>query len=134
MEGNFLATDLVKFADQIVWYMHGDQALQDQDFFLAHIMAFTPQVGYEHCRKHFHFTDEDFVQALRNAPPGDFQPEDWLYWNNKFGLEPPLPLPVVYKAPDAPPLIVNGVIIELKEVGANVFPKIDRPYILPGEK
>jgi hypothetical protein len=86
------------FAKQVVWFMPADEALADTGYFLAHLMAKSTDDAYEHLRRRFpQFTDEDFVQALRNAPPGLFLYEDeWNTWNEKFGLIPPLPFPRKY--------------------------------------
>jgi hypothetical protein len=92
------ATDLVKFAEQIVWFMPPEAALKDKNYFLVHLMAKSTAEAYEHFRRHFpEYSDADFVEALRESLPGIFMFEDdWNMWNKKFGLDPSLPFPRKY--------------------------------------
>lgn len=94
----FFATDLKRFAEEVVWFMSADEALKDMDYFLVHLMAKSPIKAYQHFREHFpQYTDEDFIQALRSASPGVFISESkWNRWNENFGLIPPLPFPRKY--------------------------------------
>lgn len=94
MQNNFYADNLEEFARQVVWYMEPQDALKDKNSFLLHLMAKTTRNAYEHVRKNFLYTDEDFIEALRNAKPGVFiYEDDWLKWNAIFGINPPLPFP-----------------------------------------
>lgn len=92
------STNLNKFAEQIVWFMPPEQALRDMNYFLVHLMAKSSEEAYCHFRATFpQFSDDDFKEALRNARPGIFMyEEEWLRWNKRFGLEPPLPFPIKY--------------------------------------
>ncbi|MGL4209433.1 MAG: hypothetical protein ACRCTY_08610 [Candidatus Adiutrix sp.] len=96
--GVIYATDLAKFAEQIVWFMPPAKVLADKNYFLVHLMAKASKEAYEHLRARFpQFSDADFITALRNAPLGIFMyEEDWHKWNEKFGLIPPLPFPRKY--------------------------------------
>ena len=92
------ATDLSQFAKQIVWFMPPEKALEDMNYFLVHLMAKSTDGAYHHFREQFpEFSDCYFIDALHNAKPGIFMFEnDWIAWNDKFGLNPPLPFPRKY--------------------------------------
>jgi hypothetical protein len=94
----FFATDLNKFAEEVVWFMPAEEALNDMNYFLVHLMAKSPIQAYAHFREYFpQYTDDDFINALKNASPGIFLYENlWNRWNEKFGLVPPLPFPRKY--------------------------------------
>ena len=93
------ASDLTKFAEQIVWFMPPDKALADKNYFLIHLIAKASEEAYHHFRSNFsQFTDADFVEALHNAPPGIFiYEENWAEWNRRFGINPTLPFPRKYE-------------------------------------
>jgi hypothetical protein len=38
-------------------------------------------------------SDEDFCEALDQAPPGIIDPRSWAYWNSRMGRYPAPPLP-----------------------------------------
>lgn len=38
-------------------------------------------------------SDDEFREALDNAPPGIIDSRSWAYWNLKMGRYPPPPLP-----------------------------------------
>jgi len=85
------------FANNAVWYMQPNEALADINFFLVHIMAKLPEAAFDYAKNRFKLTEDDFVEALRNAPPGEFiYEENWAEWNEKLGLNPPLPFPRKY--------------------------------------
>ena len=89
--------ELKELAGRYVWYMSPDQALEDMDFFLVHIMGRTPEKVTDHLKEKFKITNDDLIKALHNARPGIFMYEDyWNKWNDKLGLDPPLPFPRKY--------------------------------------
>lgn len=92
-----------RFAARSIWNMTVDEALADMDAFLVHLMAKTPEGFFNVVKKEFGLTNEDFIDALRKAPPGEFiYKENWLEWNDKLGINPPLPFPRKYP-PFVPP-------------------------------
>lgn len=93
MYGFDYSTDFTEFAKEVVWF-GGIEQQGDKYPFLAFLMAKGMPEAYEHARKVFGFTDEDFRQALRQAKAGLFvYEEEWLEWNKKLGIEPALPFP-----------------------------------------
>ena len=94
---NQLPTDLHEFAKYAVWYdcperfIKTEQAYKD---FLVHLLAYSPDSYIEHAKKTFKITDEDFRDALKTSKPGVFMFEnEWLYCNERLGINPPLPYP-----------------------------------------
>jgi len=93
MEGLTWSHDFKTFAKQVVWFPSEEQQGEKYPF-LVLLMARGPRSAYEHARKVFGFTDEDFREALRQAKPGVFMTEErWERWNKELGFVPPLPLP-----------------------------------------
>lgn len=91
------------FTARSLWNMTVDEALADMDGFLVHLMAKTPKGFFNYLKREFGFTNEDFIEALRNATPGEFiYKENWLEWNEKLGITPPFPFPKKYP-PFVPP-------------------------------
>lgn len=67
------------FAARSIWNMTVDEALADMDRFLVHIMAKSPKGFFNYLKRVHGFTNEDFIDALRKAPPGEFiYKENWL--------------------------------------------------------
>src|SRR5580700_1616994 len=83
--------ELLAVAERVVWFKPPSQALADPAHFLAHVMtygtvedlrALTAVVG-----------ENEFREALDNAPPGVFDARSWAYWNLKCGRVPAPPMP-----------------------------------------
>ena len=93
MAGINYSYDFHEFAKQVVWFSCEEQRGVKYPF-LAFLMANGTDKAYEHARKVFEFTDEDFREALRQAEPGVFRyQKEWDRWNAKFGFIPALPFP-----------------------------------------
>lgn len=78
-------------ARRIVWFEAPERALADRHRFLAYLMTYGTADDLEEARRHF--TEDDFRNALENAPPGIFDARSWAYWNVMAGRDPPPPLP-----------------------------------------
>jgi hypothetical protein len=79
-------------ARRIVWFEPPDQALADPVRFMAYAMARATVADLAVLAPYL--TDEDWQEALDNAPPGIIDPRSWAYWNNRFGRYPVPPMPV----------------------------------------
>jgi len=78
-------------ARRIVWFEPPEKALADRHRFLAYLMTYGTAEDVEEARRHF--TEDDFRNALENAPPGIFDARSWAYWNVMAGRDPPPPMP-----------------------------------------
>lgn len=79
-------------AARIIWFEPPAKALSDPVRLMAYAMA---NASHEEMRILRHYvSDDDFREALDNAPPGIVDPRSWAYWNSKMGRYPPPPLPV----------------------------------------
>jgi hypothetical protein len=59
----------------------------------AHAMTYALPEDMRLIRRYV--SDDDFREALDDAPPGIIDPRSWAYWNsNKMGRYPPPPAPV----------------------------------------
>jgi len=93
MAGINWSHDFKTFAKEVVWFPSEEQQGEKYPF-LVFLMARGSTNAYNHARKVFGFTDDDFREALRQAKPGVFMyQENWEEWNAKLGLVPPLPFP-----------------------------------------
>jgi hypothetical protein len=82
-------------AKQFAWYGQPAEFLADQDRFLTFAMVHFPEDAVATLRRFY--TKQDFINALRNAPPGVFLTTDeWAYWNDKLDVVPNLPFPPRY--------------------------------------
>ena len=88
------------FAACCLWNTTPEKALVDMNGFLAHVMARCPEGAFRYAKKTFGLTDDDFREALRNSPPGEFiYMSNWNKWNKMLGFDPPIPYP--RKHPDS---------------------------------
>ena len=67
------------------------RALEDPIHFLAHVMTYGTVEDFRALQGVVN--EQDFLEALENAPPGIFDPRSWAYWNLKYGRVPVPPLP-----------------------------------------
>lgn len=90
--------ELDKFATQQIYWWGGERTGVELDHILVTILAKKPKLEKE-IREKFALTDEDFRHALENAAPGVFwgvaAEERWEAANRRFGIDPPLPFPVI---------------------------------------
>lgn len=83
--------ELHELARRIVWFEPPQRALADPARFLAYLMTYGTAEDITVARRHF--TESDFADALRDAPPGIFDARSWAYWNLMSGRYPAPPLP-----------------------------------------
>jgi hypothetical protein len=79
-------------ARRIVWFESPADALADPIRFMAYVMTYATPADLSVVRRYT--SDEDFLEALHNAPAGIIDPRSWAYWNAKMGRYPAPPLPV----------------------------------------
>jgi hypothetical protein len=78
-------------ARRLVWFEPPEQALADPVRFMAYAFARATHEDMRVIRRYV--DDNDFVEALENAPPGIIDPRSWAYWNSKMGRYPAPPMP-----------------------------------------
>jgi hypothetical protein len=83
--------EMLRIARRIVWLESPETALAHPSRFLAYAMAYALHQDMQAIRRHV--SDDEFREALDNAPPGIIDPRSWAYWNLKMGRFPPPPAP-----------------------------------------
>lgn len=78
-------------ARRIVWFEEPAQALADPVRFMAYAMARATHDDMKALRRYV--SDDEFREALDQAPPGIVDPRSWAYWNNVLGRYPAPPMP-----------------------------------------
>ena len=68
-----------------------DQMPRDRNIFLAHVMSYGTFEDVGISKKHF--SDAEFVEALKYPPVGVFDRYSWSYWNTVLGRVPVPPIP-----------------------------------------
>lgn len=81
----------MNIARRVIWFEPPEKALADPVRFMAYAMAYALHRDMRVIRKYV--SDEDFREALDQAPPGIIDPRSWAYWNLKLGRFPAPPLP-----------------------------------------
>jgi hypothetical protein len=84
--------ELLAVAQRVVWFKQPAEALADTAHFLAHVMTYGTVEDLGALKGVA--GENEFREALDNAPPGIFDPRSWAYWNLKCGRVPPPPMPV----------------------------------------
>ena len=84
-------TDLEKVAARLFWWKPPEEALADQNRFLAQVMTYGTIEDLAVVQSHFQ--ESAFREVLANPPAGVFDSRSWSYWHVRFGLEPPLEMP-----------------------------------------
>lgn len=87
--------DIFKLARKYVWWKQPEDALKDQNHFLAQIMTYgTAEDSFWLLKQ---WGEEPFIKALQNPPVGVFNGRSWHFWHYRLGLAkdvdevPPLP-------------------------------------------
>ncbi|HEY4213778.1 MAG TPA: hypothetical protein VGM84_20055 [Steroidobacteraceae bacterium] len=78
-------------ARRVVWFEEPEKALANPVRFLAYAMTYALHEDVRVIRRYL--SDDDFREALDNAPPGIIDPRSWAYWNLKMGRFPAPPMP-----------------------------------------
>jgi hypothetical protein len=83
---------MTELAKRIIWFEPPELAVADPQRFLAYAFRYGTIDDIAILRAHF--TKDDLVQALINAPPGIIDARSWAYWNLILrDLSPPPPVP-----------------------------------------
>lgn len=83
--------ELRREAKRVVWFKTPEEALEDKQLFLAHVMTFGTLEDIVTAMKYYSDADFDFV--LAEPPVGIFDRRSWNYWNLRYHHEPVPPLP-----------------------------------------
>ena len=83
--------DLAKVARRMVCSDSPEQTLAWPEYFLAHVMTYGTVADIVTTEKYF--AQDDFRQALKNAPAGVMDARSWSYWNLILGRWPAPPMP-----------------------------------------
>ena len=86
-----LTSETAAVARRLVWFEDPAESLADPIRFMAYAMASATHEDMKVLRRYV--SDEDFCEALDNAPPGIIDPRSWAYWNSKMGRYPAPPAP-----------------------------------------
>ena len=79
-------------ARRIIWFEPPEQALADPIRFLAYAMTYATPSDLRALEPYV--SEDDFLEALDNAPPGIIDKRSWAYWNLRAGRYPAPPMPV----------------------------------------
>jgi len=83
--------DLTSVAKRVVWFKSPADALQDKNFFLAHVMTFGTLRDIRVVLESY--PEADFEAVLDDPPPGVFDLRSWTFWNVRYHRNPVPPLP-----------------------------------------
>jgi len=86
-----LTSETAAIARRIIWFEDAPTALADPVRFMAYAVAYASHDDMKWIRHHI--SDDDFRDALDQAPPGIIDARSWAYWNLKLGRHPAPPLP-----------------------------------------
>jgi hypothetical protein len=78
-------------ARRIVWFESPIEALADPIRLLAYAMTWATPEDLAIIRRYI--SEDDFCEALDNAPPGIIDARSWAYWNIRMKRYPVPPLP-----------------------------------------
>ena len=81
-----LTPEIEKIAQRIIWFEPPEQSVKDPIRFMAYAMRYAPYRDMKILRKHV--SDQDFIYALDNIPPGIVDKRSWAYWNAIFDRYP----------------------------------------------
>ncbi len=84
--------DLKEICHRVLWFQTPEESLAEPVKLLAYAVTYGSFRDVAVLREYI--SDEDFIYALDNAPPGIIDGRSWGYWNAKFGRYPAPPLPI----------------------------------------
>ena len=84
--------EILSAARRIVWFEPPMQALSNPIRFMAYAMTHALPEDMRLIRRYV--SDDDFREALDQAPAGIIDPRSWAYWNLKMGRHPAPAMPV----------------------------------------
>jgi hypothetical protein len=81
---------LIEVAQRVFWWGDAEKWVQDMWRFAAQVMTFG---NFDDVRLTLQLLgDKTFVDALKSAPAGVFDPKSWTFWHAYYRLPlPPLP-------------------------------------------
>ena len=82
---------LVPLARKLVWRKQTTDAEEGSEALLLYAMAYGSDTDLTLVRQYF--KEEDFLDALSNAPTGMFDRQSWTYWHRVLGKDPVPPRP-----------------------------------------
>jgi hypothetical protein len=85
-------TERAALARRLFWWKTPEEALADQDRFLAQVMTCGTWRDIVEARAHW--KADAFCEALRHAPPGVFDERSWTYWHYVLDRGPISALPL----------------------------------------
>lgn len=86
-----ITTQTLRIVRNVIWFEAPGKALADPVRFMAYAVTYALPEDMRVIRRYV--SDDDFREALDNAPAGIVDPRSWAYWNSKMGRYPPPPLP-----------------------------------------
>ncbi len=86
-----LTSETGDIARRIIWFENAETALAGPVRFMAYAAAYATHDDMKRIRTHIN--DDDFRDALDQAPPGIIDARSWAYWNLKLDRQPAPPLP-----------------------------------------
>lgn len=88
---DFLDQEKAALARRLIWWKTPQEALADRSRLLAQVMKLGTWNDITEARRFW--PPAMFREALRQAPPGVFDPRSWSYWHHvlDLGVAPPLP-------------------------------------------
>jgi hypothetical protein len=84
--------ELLALAPRIIWFEEPAQALANPVRFLTYVMTYATVEEIAVVRRYV--DDDDFREAVEQAPPGIMDARSWAYWNVMAGRYPVPPMPV----------------------------------------
>lgn len=75
--------ELLAVARRVVWFKEPDETLDQQTYFLAHVMTFGTPCDLRAIKPYTN--DQDMKETLLNAPAGVFDARSWAYWSLLLG-------------------------------------------------
>jgi hypothetical protein len=83
--------ELLEVARRAVWFKPPEEALKLPLHFIAHVLTYGTYEDVTVMRRYL--SEEEFREAVEQAPPGIFDARSWAYWNIKIGRYPTPDMP-----------------------------------------
>ncbi len=88
--------DILAVAPNVIWFESAERALADPIRFLAYLMIYGTPQDIAVVRRYA--TDDDFREAIEDAPPGIMDARSWAYWNIMADHYPVPPMPKRFRS------------------------------------
>lgn len=83
--------DLLAVAPRVIWFEEPEKALSDPVRFAVYVMTYGTPEDVAVLQRYF--GEDEFREAVENAPPGIMDERSWAYWNVMVGHYPVPPMP-----------------------------------------